>query len=195
MTGDAAGEPARSFTSMSVLNGCGGEDVTTDGFEAWALVSAPRLKGVARLLTGSDADAEDLLQDTLVRLLTKGPRVDRMDSPDAYARRIMTNLFLDQARRRQRFRRLMHLLPGNPTSPSADELHETSKVSDLLRSLGARQRAVLVLRYQADLSDAEIADVLGCSASTVRSQAARALQSLRHEHATPMNDGRSHRAT
>lgn len=168
--------------------------MTTDGFEAWALASAPRLKGVARLLTGRDADAEDLLHDTLVRLLTMGPRVEQMDSPDAYARRVMTNLFLDQARRRQRLRRLTHLLPGSVTSPGADELSETSRVSDLLRSLGPRQRAVLVLRYHADLSDADIADVLGCTQSTVRSQAARALQSLRDEYGAPTNDERSHRA-
>ncbi len=129
-------------------------------------------------LTGDLGLAEDLAQTALTRACVAWPRVRRADDPDAYVRRIMINTNRSRLRRR----RVAELLTGSPpeaaaTAAGADE--GRPELIAALMSLPAGQRAVLVLRYWMDLSEAETAASLGCSVGNVKSQAARGLAKLR----------------
>ena len=141
-----------------------------------------RWPGLVRLAFGLTGDrwlAEDLAQTALVSAYASWWRVHRADDPDAYVRRILINA----SKSRWRRGRVAEQAAGPPAEvPAADPAVTIGERSALLKALGAlppRQRAVVVLRYWEDLSDAQAAALLGCSASTVRSQAARALAKLR----------------
>jgi RNA polymerase sigma-70 factor (sigma-E family) len=130
-------------------------------------------------LTGDVGLAEDLAQTALTRACVAWPRVRRADDPDAYVRRIMVN----SHRTRLRRRRVPEQLTGSPPDHGATEPgHAESGRPELitaLMGLPAGQRAVLVLRYWMDLSEADTAKSLGCSVGNVKSQAARGLAKLR----------------
>jgi len=142
----------------------------------------------ALLLTGQDrAEAEDLLQGALERAYRRWGRICRAGDPERYVRRILANASTDRWRRLRR-------RPERELPPDAAGLVESDHAADvverdfLLRALAGlppRQRAVLVLRYFCDLPEAEIADALGCSAGTVKSQASRGLARLRAISETP----------
>jgi len=146
--------------------------------EAFVRRAAPRLLRVAHALTGRSADAEDIVQEALARVCAAWPRLRSDGNLDAYARRTLVNLFLNEQRRRRNERRVVVLLGAMPPpepAPSAaltDALH-------LLDALPPKQRAAVALRYVADLDDQAIAHALACSPATVRSQISRALESLR----------------
>jgi RNA polymerase sigma-70 factor (sigma-E family) len=138
----------------------------------------PELVRLGYALTGDRWLAEDLAQTALASACTAWWRVRRADNPDAYVRRILINA----SNRRFRKRRPAELARGLPEAALADPAALAGQRSDLmtaLRGLPPRQRAVIVLRYWADLSDAQVAALLGCSEGTVRSQAWRALAKLR----------------
>lgn len=151
-------------------------------FEAWARASGAQLRRAALLLTGNVHDADDLVQDALVRVFAKWPRVRDMENRDGYARRVLVNRHLSIGRRVQRFKARQDLLAaGDPVAADPRDAGPIAR-ADLRRALltlGPKQRAVVVLRYYLDLPDAEVAEILGCSPSTVRSQAHRALAALR----------------
>lgn len=136
------------------------------------------------LMTGDVRDAEDLVQETFLRVARRWNRVRSMGHPAAYARRILINLVLDDAGRRSR--QQAELGPQDAGFDVADEsstraLRDVDDLAEFrcaLAQLPARQRAVLVLRYWADLPVTEVADVLGCSAGTVTSTASRAAARL-----------------
>ena len=148
-------------------------------FEAFAADAADTLFRAGCLMTGDASEAEDLVQETFIRLARRWHRVAAMDHPVAYARRILINLALDGAQRRSRQR--AELEPPGGQSELADEsaaraLHEVDDLAEFQWALGGlapRERAVLVLRYWADLPVAEVAGILGCSAETVKSTASR----------------------
>ncbi len=148
-----------------------------------AEVSDPLLRA-GHLMTGDARDAEDLVQETLLRVARRWKRVRSMDHPAAYARRVLINLVLHDADRRTRER--TELWPQEGAADTADESSARAllEVDDLaefrwaLAQLPTRQRAVLVLRYWADLPVAEVADILGCSEGTVKSTASRAAARL-----------------
>lgn len=142
---------------------------------------APALLRLAVMLTGDRADAEDLLQSTLLRTVRHADRIAGMDAPAAYLRRVMLNENLSRGRRlRSRVRTVLTEGPVDRAVPSAAEaVDRRDEAWAWLAGLRPQQRAVLVLRYYEDLPDAEIAAVLGCSESTVRSHAFRGLASLR----------------
>ncbi|VXC47549.1 SigE family RNA polymerase sigma factor [Nocardioides sp. AX2bis] len=141
------------------------------------------MRTASLLCAGEEAHAEDLVQTTLTKLYLAWSRVRRADSPLAYARRSLTHLFIDEARRAHRRRESTsadpaEALPSDPVSAGTDlELREVMLAA--LSSLGPRQRAVVVLRHWLDLDVAETARILGCSTGTVKSQNARALAHLR----------------
>ena len=142
--------------------------------------SASRLR-TALLLTGqSRAEAEDLLQIALERAYRHWPRICR-DGPERYVRRILASASADRWRRlARRPEQAMSAVRGGPVV--ADRSGQIADRDYLLRALAGlppRQRAVLVLRYFDDLSEAETAAMLGCSLGTVKSQAARGLARLR----------------
>ena len=135
--------------------------------------SWPRLVRLGRLLTGSQQLSEDLAQEAWVGLLRRG---DKVDNPEAYLRRSIVNLATTARRRALRERlHLTTLRLNEVVQPAPDDLWP------LIVKLPARQRAVLVLRYYEDLSEAEIASLLDCPPGTVKSLASRALARLKSE--------------
>jgi RNA polymerase sigma-70 factor (sigma-E family) len=136
----------------------------------------------AYLLTGNGPAAEELVQDTLVRLYPKWALVQAADAPLAYVRRSITNAFINQTRRASRRELVVELLPESPDlADDSGRFDDRDQLWALLRVLPLRQRAALVLRFFNDLSDDQIADELGCRAGTVRSLISRGLASMR-EH-------------
>jgi RNA polymerase sigma-70 factor (sigma-E family) len=134
-----------------------------------------RLLHTAALLAGSRADGEDLLQSALERLLRHWRRI--AGDPENYVRRTLYNLAAD-GWRRVRQRKAVLFEPAPPVDPAtAVDLRDA--VVRVLMRLPPRQRAVLVLRYFEQLSEAETAEALGCSVGTVKSAAARGLVRLR----------------
>jgi RNA polymerase sigma-70 factor (sigma-E family) len=131
-------------------------------------------------LTGDRDLAEDLAQTALIRACAAWTRVRRADDPDAYIRKIMINSNRSWRRRRRLTELTSGLAPQDPGGGAgvADDDGGPELITALL-SLPAGQRAVLVLRYWMDLSEAETAATLGCSVGNVKSQAARGLAKLR----------------
>lgn len=141
----------------------------------------------AMALTGNELDAEDLLQAAVERLLRRRRRVDDLE---AYLRRILYNLAADGWRSRAARHRSRTLLPSRNDATGPD-LVATVDLRDALvralRKLPPQQRAVLVLRYWEQLTQAETADLLGCSEGAVKSAASRGLSRLR-ELTAPWHD-------
>jgi RNA polymerase sigma-70 factor (sigma-E family) len=151
-------------------------------FEEFVYARSGSLMRTALLLAGQNrAEAEDLLQLALERAYRHWTRACESGEPERYVRKILANASADRWRRLAR--RPEHALPADQPDPSVSD--RTAEVADrdfLLRALAAlppRQRAVLVLRYFDDMSEAEVAEMLGCSLGTVKSHAARALTRLR----------------
>lgn len=129
----------------------------------------------AHILCGDPHLAADLVQDALERAGLAWRRIQRQDDPEGYLRRTILNQYLNRRRRLRRER----LTDDPPERPSRPVEPADAEVWLMLATLPPQQRAVLVLRYYEDLSEAEIARVLGCSTGTVKSSASRALAKLR----------------
>ena len=141
--------------------------------------AAELLRG-AVLLTGNRERAEDLVQETLTRLLPQWQRVQSADSPLAYVRRSLVNRFVSQRRRRSSSDITVWEVPDVLTGADvADGVATRRSLWQVLGTLPARQRAAVVLRYYDDLTDPQIATTLGCRDATVRSLISRALHALR----------------
>jgi RNA polymerase sigma-70 factor (sigma-E family) len=140
--------------------------------EEFIRVRLPRLLKFARALTLDEHAAADLVQDSLEKLVLKWPRLK--GDPDAYVRRIMVNQRISTWRKVRR-ERVTDQLPE--TAVWAVEVDY--ELIDAMRALPAAQRAVIALRYLEDLTEAETANVLGCSVGTVKSHSARAMAKLR----------------
>jgi RNA polymerase sigma-70 factor (sigma-E family) len=149
-------------------------------FSAWMAARQPALLRTAYLLTGDHHSAEDLVQLTLAKVYLSWDKVQRREVIDGYARRIMVNENNSIWRRAWKKRELTtDQVPERvPFHDSYDE-GQASVLWDFVQTLPRKQRAVIVLRYYEELSEAEIADVLGISTGTVKSQASRALATLR----------------
>jgi RNA polymerase sigma-70 factor (sigma-E family) len=142
---------------------------------------SPRLRQTAYLLCGSKDDAKDLVQEALERACRKWPRIAATDSPEAYVRRIMVNLANDRWRRLGRLREGEQALAAQRADPGDEygRLDLRDQLTALLEELPIRMRTIIVLRYFHDMDDAQIADVLGITPSSVRSQLSRGLAKLR----------------
>jgi RNA polymerase sigma-70 factor (sigma-E family) len=146
-------------------------------FAEFAAASAPRLRRAAFLLCGDWHTAEDLAQTALAKVFVSWRKVRRQDAAHAYATRTVFNCYLADKRRRRSTEILTGQLPDCPVMLPAPETRMV--VLDALATLPPRSRAVVVLRYWADLSVDQAADVLGCSPGTVKTLGARALDKLR----------------
>jgi RNA polymerase sigma-70 factor (sigma-E family) len=147
-------------------------------FRDWAGGCRGGLRRTAYLLSGDWFLADDLVQDTLVRVYRAWPRLERSGDVGGYARRVLLNLYLDDRRRPWRRERPTDQVPER--APSADgNVDVRDRLLDALRQIPARQRAVLVLRFWEDLSIEQTAQTLGTSAGTVKSQSSRGLTTLR----------------
>jgi RNA polymerase sigma factor (sigma-70 family) len=133
---------------------------------------------VATLLTGDQAAGEDLVHDVFLRCRD---RLEGMDDRDTYAylRRSLVNAWRNRLRHGGVEARAIPRLIGRGSSEPTPEVDAREALWRAIERLPDRQRAVLVLRYYEDLSDAEIARLLGCTRVTVRTQAKRALEKLR----------------
>jgi RNA polymerase sigma-70 factor (sigma-E family) len=142
-------------------------------FEDFYVDNYPWAVRLAHLLTGSSAAAEDLVQDAFANCFV---RYDELTAPGAYLRQCVINASNSWHRRRGRAAAKEHLLAYNEAnSPTSAD------VLDVLDRLPFQHKAVLILRYWLDLSEAEIAAALGCSPGTVKSWAARGLTALRKD--------------
>jgi RNA polymerase sigma-70 factor (sigma-E family) len=151
-------------------------------FDEFTGASLPALLRFAVVLTGDRGLAEDVTQEVLARVYQRWAKIGALDSPEPYVRRMVVNEYLSWRRRWHRV--VPHADPPLRLDSVPDHA-ATHAERDALRTeldkLPRRQRAVLVLRYYAGMSDPEIAEVLGCSSGTVRGYASRALAALRVE--------------
>lgn len=136
------------------------------------------LMRAAFLLTTSVADAEDLVQDVLVKVLLDGRRVAAADNPTAYARRMLVNTFLSR-RRRASSRDVVTADPPDRPAVAGDAVVDRDVLRRALACVPARQRAAVVLRHYEDLSEQQTAELMGCSVGTVKSLTSRGLAGLR----------------
>jgi len=152
-------------------------------FEQFAADHADGLIRTAYLVVGDRGDAEDIVQECMLRIARKWPRVRKMEHSGAYARSVMVSLVLDE--RHKRARRTLELativpeLAAGTSDQPAESWDARADLIRALRRLSPRHRAVLVLRYFSDLPEAEVATLLGCSVGTVKSSTSRALTQLR----------------
>jgi RNA polymerase sigma-70 factor (sigma-E family) len=155
-----------------------GADVT---FEQYAHRRLPELLRIAQSICGDRLLGEELVQDVLVKLHQAWPAAREVAFLDAYVRRMLVNEFLSW---RRKWARVVPVAEVGESRPGAgvDHAQTVTDRDALVREvakLPERQRVVVTLRYLLDLSDADIADALGCRESTVRVHAARALAALR----------------
>jgi RNA polymerase sigma-70 factor (sigma-E family) len=152
------------------------------GFAGFVREHTPALLRTAYLLTGNAQAAEELVQDTLVRLYPKWDRVETADVPLAYVRRSVANAFINQSRRASRREFAYEDVPERFDDRDAvGQLVDRDEIWAGLRHLPERQRAALVLRFFEDLPDDEAAAALGCRIGTVRSLISRGLATLREQ--------------
>ena len=164
-----------------------GERSVKREFERFVVEATDRLFRTAYLMTSDAAECEDLVQEVLTKVARRWLRVRSMDNPYAYARRILVNEIWGGARRRGRARGELERsqVPAEPLDDAAmlafDRVDDADALRDSLRSLTERQRLVLVLRYWEDLSESDVAALLGCSVGTVKSTASRAAARVAHD--------------
>lgn len=156
------------------------DDVAFDAFVATRL---PHLLRLGRALAGDEQRGADLVQDALERALV---RWRRLDDPEAFVRRAMVNRSISVWRKVRRERPLAGAVDRDPPHADRPPDHELLAA---VRALPPRQRAVIALRYYEDLTEAQTAEVLGCSVGTVKSQANRAMQALRQQLPTFADTG------
>ncbi len=149
-----------------------------DDFSAFVAARSRHLLHAAHLLTGDRHRAEDLLQTALTRAYLRWDRIESED-PEGYVRRTMVNAQTDWWRRKPWREQSTDEVPERAGPDAHAGVDARDAVLGALATLSGRQRAVVVLRYYEGLSEAEIAEALGCSAGTVKSAASRAMAKLR----------------
>ncbi|GGO76424.1 hypothetical protein GCM10012276_29140 [Nocardioides deserti] len=155
---------------------------------AWLAARQPALLRTAYLLTGDRHAAEDLLQTSLAKLYLSWDKVRDRGAIDAYARRVLVNEHTSLWRRG--WKRREHATDTVPEPEPVLESYDdgtAAQVWELVQGLPRRARAVVVLRYYEQLTEAETADVLGISVGTVKSQCSRALAALRERTPSHLN--------
>ncbi|SEM33371.1 SigE family RNA polymerase sigma factor [Nonomuraea pusilla] len=148
-----------------------------DGFREFVLARQQALMRTAYLLTGDAHLAEDLLQSVLVNVARHWPKLARDGNPEAYTRKALVNQYVSWRRRPR------HELPSADPPERSVSYDEAALDRIVLRRaldrLTRKQRAVIVLRFWEDLTEAQTAAALGCSVGTVKSQTHHALARLR----------------
>lgn len=150
-----------------------------DEFRAFVAGRYAALVRTARLLAPDPTQAEDLTQSALVTTYARWSTLRDRGRAEAYARKVLVRQCLRAGRRRWRGEIPSKLLPEAPAADPYAARDEADAVRRALATLPGDQRAVLVLRYYADLTEPDVADVLGVSLGTVKSRASRAIAALR----------------
>ena len=156
------------------------DEQSREAFRDYVAGRSPALLRTAYLLTGDRRDAEDLLQTALAKTYLAWDRIRDREALDGYVRRVMVNTQTSWWRRRKIDEYPADELPERRSERDATEdvaLHDALWTA--LAQLPKRQRAMVVLRYYEDLTEAETADALGVSVGTVKSTTSRALMKLR----------------
>lgn len=147
------------------------------GFDNFVAARSPRLLRVAYLFTRDWSEAEDLLQTALVKAWFAWGRLD--DQPEAYVRKIIATTFISWRRRRWNSEVSHADVPEQSVPDGTGAVEDRYGLWPALGRLPRRQRAVLVLRFFEDLTEAQVAAALGISIGTVKSQTSKALAKLR----------------
>ncbi|MCX5525132.1 SigE family RNA polymerase sigma factor [Streptomyces bobili] len=154
-------------------------------FTSYVSARQPVLLRTARSLTANPSDAEDLLQTALAKTYVAWERIEDHRALDGYVRRALLNTRTSQWRKRKVDEFACEELPEPEPQPGHDDPAERQALRDAMwraiMKLPARQRAMVVLRYYEDLSEAQTAEVLGVSVGTVKSAVSRALGKLRDD--------------
>ena len=156
------------------------DEQAREDFRSYVAARSPALLRTAYMLSGNRADAEDLLQTALAKTYLAWDRIREREALDGYVRRVMVNTQTSWWRRRKVDEYPTEALPEGPAGRDATadlDLHDALWTA--LAGLPKRQRAMVVLRYYEDLSEAETAQVMGVSVGTVKSTTSRALLKLR----------------
>jgi RNA polymerase sigma-70 factor (sigma-E family) len=156
------------------------DEQAREAFREYVAGRSPALLRTAYLLTGHRGDAEDLLQTALAKTYLAWDRIRDREALDGYVRRVMVNTQTSRWRRKKVAEYPTDVLPERRSNRDATEdlaLHDALWTA--LAELPKRQRAMVVLRYYEDLSEAETAEVLGVTVGTVKSTTSRALVKLR----------------
>jgi RNA polymerase sigma-70 factor (sigma-E family) len=145
------------------------------GFAGFVVREQTGLLRLATLLAGDTGHGEDLMQTALLKVYRRWQRVSRMGHPAAYARRVLVTTHTSWRRRLSTTEQVVETLPdrAHPGGPEVDHDLRTA-----LQALPPRMRAALVLRFFADLTEVQTAQVMGCTASTVNTQVTRGLARL-----------------
>ena len=153
---------------------------TDAAFTEYVAARGPWLRKVAFLLCQDWHRADDLVQNSIIKLYARWPRAEEIDNIDGYARKVVVNTFL--AEERSPWWRRTAPWPEQPRAQqAAADLDAALDLADALAALPPRQRAAIVLRYYCDLSVEEAASVLSCSPGTIKSQTSRGIESLRRK--------------
>jgi RNA polymerase sigma-70 factor (sigma-E family) len=148
-------------------------------FREFVAARGAALQRTAYLLVGEWALAEDLVQTALVKTYLAWRRLDGIAAIEPYTRKVLVNTATSWWRRRWRGERPTGVLPELPVADGAEQRAERDQVWRQVQTLPPRQRAVVVLRFYEDLTEAETARLLDISIGTVKSQTARAMATLR----------------
>ncbi|MCO1595279.1 SigE family RNA polymerase sigma factor [Micromonospora sp. RHAY321] len=154
-------------------------DPLEEEFREFVAARSAALLRTAYLLAGDWATAEDLLQTALTKTYLAWKRLGGIEAVEPYARRVMVNTSTSWWRRRWHGERPTEVLPERAGVDEIQQQLDRDLLWRHLRELPNRQRAVLVLRYYEDMSEAQTAAMLDISPGTVKSQASRALSTLR----------------
>ena len=157
-----------------------GSPVVEGDFDEFVVAALPGLLRFGVVLTGSRHRADDVVQTALVKTMRRWRAIEH-DQPVAYVRRAMVNAHLSGWRRTRHETELPESFDLASRGDDTAAYDDQDQLARALAVLPPRQRAVIVLRYYAGFSEAEIAETLGCATGTVKSQASKALHRLRAE--------------
>src|SRR4051794_28657641 len=186
MTAEAA-----SFCDDSSVGGWGlrVQDDARSAFDVFVVGGTTRLLRAAYLLTGDWGHAEDLLQTALAKTWLRWHKLVATEAAEAYTRKVMFTTYAKWYRRKWRGEVPTEELPEAHTPDVYGDLDERERIFGLLARLAPRTRAVLVLRFFEDMTEAQISEALGCSVGTVKSTLSRGLAQLRANEAAPSAGG------
>ena len=154
-------------------------------FSEFVRARSPALHRTAFLLTAGDQQsAEDLVQSALLKTYVRWSSLRRSASAEAYVRRTLTRMAIRTKAKRSSTEQLWGEVPTGSTPGVDSKVVDRVTILALLHDLTPQQRAVVVLRYYEDLTESQIAEVLGCAPGTVKSHASRAIAMLRSELAS-----------
>lgn len=151
---------------------------TDAAFTEYVAARGPWLRKVAFLLCQDWHRADDLVQNSIIKLYARWPQAEKIQNMDGYARKVVINTFLAE-QRSPWWRRAVPWHEQQRAQQGAPDLDAALDLAAALAALPPRQRAAIVLRYYCDLSVDETASVLSCSPGTVKSQTSRGIESLR----------------